>query len=625
MALKPQVIVGGVVGAALVVAGFVAPAMRSSASKTAAAALAQAGLAREALGDYDLGLPLLDARADLAALRQQNMSELRGSAADRFTALDAKLADIARQARISGATSNVPALGTDSASLSGAVSATASLVQANDAALDEALKLAHDADRQGGNVPGVASVVGDIEYLRAARALAEAQRLRTTLEAKQAGLLALALEWKRAQGNADYYKSLDFSGALEELREGVAEFEERALGAAAELTTLRRAIAERETELEQVRAELAETRGRLLEIETRGFTVGGDDSFATYRAAYREQSDKLRAAQRREQDLRFGALRGAELDAEDLVSGPLRGGELVEGLEKLRRRLVVAEQRAEKIAAGMTRLSEKVEFVTGTRRNAKEEEQRYETQRGGTRTGLDRARADVNRLAGEVVEKEKAAIQSAQAAVSAYRKAKTAIANRIKQARETRRERDPKNENARLKWIVDDRYSEPFGKSAEAAARLLEARAQTHRYEWLRTHIDALRQDSTTTGVSVDLSKKESLLEAARESAAQALNEATALFEDIVGRSPDQTKWIPQSSLAAVYYLLSKVEPTEADLHFGKAVETIKSALEGREHSPYLADAAKLRDLLKMLNPAAFGEGGPEEGDPEDDFSDDNG
>ena len=54
-------------------------------------------------------------------------------------------------------------------------------------------------------------------------------------------------------------------------------------------------------------------------------------------------------------------------------------------------------------------------------------------------------------------------------------------------------------------------------------------------------------------------------------------------------------------------------------------METVKSALEGREHSPYLADAAKLRDLLKKLNPSAFDESGLDEGDPEDDFSDDDG
>ncbi|MBU0638596.1 MAG: hypothetical protein KKB50_07005 [Planctomycetes bacterium] len=598
--MKAPIVIGIVIAAAVVAAGFVAPNLRSAQSKTAEQTLVQATKARRQLHRYDTYLPRLQRHAQLATLKEADLEALIEKSQETFDQLNQESSEAvrrlrARDERMGLPPSEVQPFRANASGVRAAIGSVEQLLRDNQALLTQAAQDARSASRDGPTVLGVANAEGMVEYVRAAALLAEAQELRRQLDTREARLLALGAEWKLAQGHGDLYAGLDVSEVLVDLQTDLEEIEALQTDARVKREALAAQVAERETALAEAQAELQQARTELLELEERGFVAGNDESFNAYRTGYVALNQRLRTLQEQEQLLTYGGTKDVELDDEDLLVGEIRGAGPLYGLEELRRRLVIAQEREKRLTTAKKGLTDRVAYVRESGRTAEQEEGRYTSRLAELRSRQEALMVGFEQLAADAFKKEDEALKAAQAA-NAWKGDAQSLQGR----------REANRQNPRLKMIVEDRYVSQVDPSAEAAAQTLLGRIYAQRITAVSKQISVLERFADITGGTFDAQPLKEVVDVARDEALKALEKASSTYERLVNSTPTTAKWLPQAGLATVYYLLSTVDTAQAAEHLSMAASTIQAALEGREQSPYVRAHVSFRDHLRRANADAF-------------------
>ncbi len=629
--MKPPILVGIGLAIVIVAASLLAPALRGAARKAQEQAEEQAALAVRELHRVNLGLPRLSELIDADALGEADLEPIVAAAREQLQEMareHAGLLQKAQQAAERAGLSPGP-IRPVSATAAGARQALAAFQQAlrdNDALLDKALADATAAVQADGSVPGAHQALGMVECVRAAGLLSEAHALRRRQSIAQSRLLGLAADWKHTQGYLDHFRGLDVAPIMAVVRTEVDDVSARRAAAAARVSDLAAQVAQRETALAQLKQQLRAARVELLDLEERGFTPGNDASFEAYRAQYRALTHVLQELQEREQLLRYGGLRAAEVVGDDPVTAEIVGGEQVHGLEELHHRLAMAEEAARRVNRANVALDEHVKYVRDAGQRAQAEAQRYQTLLAGLEAEQKEAGAEILSLATEALQQEGQALSAAEKAARAFNQSQRAADTRLRQIREQQRERDPQRKNDRLRILLQDKYIEHVGRSAEAAARVLAGRIHAQRIESSRRLLaDMELYAEINPEFEFDASPFENLLDTARDAGRQTVEEARDAYATILEKLENEpTVWVPLAALAATHHLLARLDEVEAGAHAEMAARFIQQAVERREESPYVKHYVRFRDHLSGVGaaPAAPAEEEDIFGDEDDIFAD---
>lgn len=612
--MKPPVLIGIILALVFVLAWVFAPALRGSQRKAAEAAQAQAALAQRQLARHSLTLRRL---APAAAVKTIEGARLEAAAAGAQTELARAAGELAEQARKSQRMAeryglslpDVPRLSADAGGVRAAADVLDGAVRANEDLLKKAIADAKAAMGIDGNALGVAYALGSAEYVRAVGLMVEAQKLREQQDLALARLLDAGSRWKRVRGYLDYSRGLDVSAIVTQLRADLDTLATLRAEAGARVTTLANELKQREDELAQAEAALRTKQAELLELEQRGFDAGHDDgpqSFAAFRERYLSLAAELRALQRRDDELRFGGRPGAELVGEELLEAEIRGGEPTAGVDELRRRLEMAQERARRLDRANLSLEEHIRYVTETGQRATTEAAQYQNRLQQLEAQQKTIVEEVQTLAAAAFDKESEALAAADAAVRAFSQASRAGQTWIQAAREVQRERDPNRKNPRLLLVTRDPYLEQVGRSAEAAARLLLARVHAGRLDATQGLIEDMGVFAQMNpAMKFDRSVFETQVQTARAAALETLDKARELYASISDKLSGQpTAWVPQAALAATYHLLARVDADRSAAYREQALDVIRKALDKREQFPYARPLVAFRDHLGGAAPA---------------------
>jgi hypothetical protein len=597
---------GVIVAVALLAAIYIVPRLFPTPAYQAQEALSKATEAMRTTRWYDPQLPQIGAEVEPAALKSADLQALADKHAETFAKMNEELSAAVRSRKtrdekLGMPSIDYPAPASTGPGLTGAVSQFEALLKTNEDLLERAGARARQALQEGPNTPGVAQIAGMVDYLKASRLLGAADLRQQELRRLQSEALAVAADYKTAAGQAEQYRTLDPAAIVEDLRKSIAELTAMQTQAAERVNQLTREVAEREQALLRVRTELDAARQALAAHEQQSFRPGDDAGFSAYRERFEQIAAKLRELQSQEQELATGGLRGAELEGLNLNEAALAGGEPVVGLDELQRRLALATSAAERLVSGRTALEARMRAVEQDGKSSAALADRFAQDAQKLKERLDRLTAEIAEVAGEIAEKEDAALAAAESAARTFRSSESAGDAWVRAAAELQREKDPEKTNARLKLIAEDALAGQVGASAAAEARLLAGRILEHRLARLNDQIRAVEQIADATGTAPAKDELQAAVTDTRDKALQALNDAAQGFEKFVGRAPATLKWIPNSSAAVAYYLLSRVDPAQASAHRAKALEALTKALDKQEQSPYLAAQVRLRDHLNAL------------------------
>jgi hypothetical protein len=199
---------------------------------------------------------------------------------------------------------------------------------------------------------------------------------------------------------------------------------------------------------------------------------------------------------------------------------------------------------------------------------------------------------------GQAVEYETAALDAVRDARSGFEKVDRAITEFKRKARDTQSNSDPERSNQRLSSIVNDKLVEHIGKSAEAAARVLEARIHLLRLESVTRQRVTLQKLTRLTGAELkDERTLTDLIAAARKDGLDTINTAIEIYNNLA-EDQGPTAWAPLSGKGAALYLKSRFEELQRDDLIYRAAETMQEAVKGRAQSPYLADHVIFSEYL---------------------------
>jgi hypothetical protein len=446
------------------------------------------------------------------------------------------------------------------------------------------------------------------ELVRAATLAAEARELRLSVHAAQADVLDTAIEWRRLKAEADGYADFDVKDILGKLGADRDEVAAAARDAESDVAKIEPLIREREQQLAAVRKALADGRNELLALEREGFRLGDDAAFQAYRQRYSEISARLAAAQEEEQRLALGGVRGAAFEEDETELGAASGGQVEPGLAELKRELDVARARSQRLNAALASLDAKTGAVEQVGESSRQSATRYEPQLAALRTALDEKRAALQKLETQAAEKESDALKAAQSAAAAFSGAERAVQSWISAAREAQSKSDPQRANERLKKIVADTAATRMAQAARAEARVAAGWVYYDRCAallWSKVLLERLA--ALLPGGVADTTTIDADIAAAREEGVKALHEARDLYDKLAAGG-GVTSWVPQAALASVHYLLSKIDPAQAETARDLAAQTIAKAVDKREKSPYLEWYVRLRDHLGAPKGAPSGE-----------------
>ena len=121
------------------------------------------------------------------------------------------------------------------------------------------------------------------------------------------------------------------------------------------------------------------------------------------------------------------------------------------------------------------------------------------------------------------------------------------------------------------------------------------------------------------SGSSLDPQALQNIQDAVQTAQAEGrktLNVAKGIYEQLSG-GPAEAAWRPKISLAAVYFLLAKLDPARAAENLSLAYEAIHDAVPGREQHPWMD--ARVVEFHTHLQKAAGAPGG----DPDENNFDD--
>lgn len=610
--MKPPLVIGAAIVLVVVAGGLFSRAFVSAATAGARQAQLSAELARRELDLFATGISELTSRIDLPGLKQSDLRALVDAYRTQFEGLapafNQAIGAAASRDKRAGFPTALKPIGLGAEAVKAALANYEKWIAQNDGLLKSAEKHANEARGVDAEAIGVNQVVGMVASLKAVLSLHEAETRQAELAEQQSQLIRLASAQKYERGDVDLFAGLDVKDTVEGLRKDLAEVSALEAQCGETAAALAAAVEQRRGELQAVGAELSAARDELLALEQKGFAAGDDAQFEAYRKKHAEVSARLRAAQQREEELRFGGRRGAVL-GDDLARGEIEGGEPVRPLADLEFELEKA--RAEQAGYGKSRgeVERQIEFV----------------QKRGTAAGEagDNARKNIQDLEARIkatferiaalldqsYSAERAALESAAAAARAFDASKRATGQWMARASTVQREQDPKRTNERLKIITNDEFlnrMDRIGASAEAAAYTLIGRIQTQRAVNLARHVKVMeRLTELLPGSQFDPKQIEERIATARDEAPKALGKARDAYEKLVTSGPANVAWVPQAHLASVYYLMAQAEPAAAEAHLQKALESIEAAVTGREHSPYLAAHVNFRAHLRAAVKAA--------------------
>lgn len=597
---------GVIVAVALLAAIYIVPRLFPTPAYRAQEALSKATEAMRTAHWYDPQLPQIGAEVRPDSLKSADLQALADKNAETFAKMNEELSAAvrnrkARDQKLGMPAIDYPAPASTGPGLTSAVSHFETLLKYNEDLLERAGARAREALQQGPNTPGVAQIAGMVDYLKASRLLGAAELAQQDLRPLESQALAVAADYKAAAGQAELYRTLAPAAIIEDLKKSIAELTTMQTQAAEQVNQLTREVTEREQALAKVRADLDAARQALVAHEQQSFRPGDDAGFNAYRERYEQIAAKLRELQVQEQELATGGLRGAELEGLNLNEAALAGGEPIVGLDELQRRLALATATAERLVSGRTALEERMRAIEQEGKSSAALADRFAQDAQKLKERLDQLTAEIAKVAGEIAQKEDAALAAAESAARAFRSSETAGDAWVRAAAELQREKDPEKTNARLKLIADDAFAGQFGASAAAESRLLSGRILSHRLSRLNDQIRVVEQIADATGTAPAKDELQAALVDTRDKALQALNDAVQGFEKLVGRAPATLKWIPNSSAAVAYYLLSRVDTAQASALRAKALDALAKALDKQEQSPYLAAQVRLRDHLNAI------------------------
>lgn len=639
--LKPSILVGVVILAAIISAGILAPEFRSAEIKAADQAREEAALAARLLHRYDYRLGQLARRADPKNLQDADFDTLiemsmrdpvsrkERPVRDLLQEYNKKNAPLLDQMKRDAENAGLPAPvvelpAVSAAGLKQALSQYEGALKNNADLLKQAAQ--HAKSARTGNIVGAAQISGMAEYTRAAALLAEARILRQEQQLWQARLLLLGGQWGAYQADEDYLAGLDVVDILAALRQDLDEIRQLHTEAASAASTLATIVAGRTQELAEVEQELRQGQEDLFALERQGFIAGDDESFQAYRDRYLELSNHLREREEREQLLRLGGRANARFDGDDLETATVTGGDEVVGLEVLQPRLAAVEDKAGRLANAVAVLEGHIEFVGHMGQAAREGQDRYT----GLQELLDAEQKEtqprVMDLDQEASEKEAEALKAAREAVSAYRDSQQVIDKWVREAREVQSNKDTERKNTRLNMIVGDKYFPQIGSSAEAAALVLIGRIHAQRIEANQSLIDDMNIFvELRPGTEFIADQFVEKIAASRADALDKLSKAGEIYKKLISQAPVTTKWIAQAGQATVLHLLARIDQLGAKMYLASALGLAQEATQGREHSPYLQKHVLFRDhLRKQVVPGTMEPEPPaDEDDSQDDMFDD--
>ena len=619
--MKQPIAVGIVIAVVILGGALSAPALRSSAGKNRAQALEQAELARRMLAYVATRVANAAVANELSALKSADLRSLIESSPDSFAALEAEFRKAVGKANATD--SKNEARGVKSSSLqpidiAGAVGSFESRLAEDLKLLAAAEQAAKSADSHGVSVMAVKQIAGMVDYLKASLALAESQRYRKQLVAQRDATLKIGAALMLAQSRVDEFRGLDVTEIVADLKTSLDEASAAESEARTEADSLEALVAERRQELDDVSGKLTAVRAELLTHEQSGFTAGDDSSFGSYRDKYRTLNEALRRHQREEQTLRFGGLKDASFDSEDFLEASITGGEPVTALSELEWRLQDARSQAGGYRIARESAEQTIKDIRAVGETAGGNQADYESRIAKLREELKTIRQSQSPVIKSALEKENEALEAGRRARDAFKAAADAATAWVRDARTLRGELDPDKLNERLNDIENDRFVTRIGPSSQGAALLLIARVDAQRILDFEREIEARNQFSEfVPGFDFGSTQvMNEMISTAREDGTTSLKDAITLYEDLANGA-GATAWVPRTALAAAHYLMSKIDPVNADQHLATALATMDEAVAGQEHSPYLLQYVRFRNHLRFIvdrdavpevDPGDFGE-----------------
>lgn len=584
---------GLILSAVLVAAVFVTPKFLPASPNPATLDAEQAAeLARRQLNAYDTALPPLGSQASLDQLKQAEFEQLVQRDSEQFNALGERFSEEVRRVRSLDQRSDMPAgdlraVSMNASGISASVGSFERQLQQNQKLLADAGKSAGGAGSSGREIASVGQIAGAINMTEAENQLSQARRVRAEITGTLGELFAAAAAWKGASGERDYNSGLKVSDISDGLSADVVEIESAAGEARDESAALRQSIATLESELKQVMEELGRLRAQRIEMEKTGFTAGNDSSFNSYRDQYVAVGARMVELQLREQELEFGAVAGDEAADEQFI-----------GLNELKRRLAVAEEREAGLAEALSALNARRDLVAGIGGEAEARGEHY-AKRLDTVAGEARnVHTRVIELQKQATDLEAKALNAAQQAASAYGRAKAAVSTWKGNASALQSKVDPQRLNDRLKEIAKDDFASDYPTSSEAQAKILIGRIQTERALGIANILDTIRRASEMApALEFDISELQGQYDAAREEAVKSLGEARDLYERLAQKSSN-TSWVHQASLAMIYHLLAQVDEAGANQHRSNLIDQLGKAIANRTQSPHLRREVELYTQL---------------------------
>jgi len=582
-----------ILAAGLLTPTFLPPATGPNTLK----ALEEAELARRQLYAHNATLPLVEARSDLAQLKEADFDKLVERSQEALSELSQefskRMSEAAAHDRRSGMPkSDLRPFAPSSAGVRSAVSSFEGFLRENRKLLDDALRSSRSASQADRNALGVGQMGGAIKLAEAAQSLAKARRLHSQLTAKQSRVLAAAAEWAATRAERDHYSGLDVTVIRNDLDRDLEEIQTALTQTQAQVGELTRVVVEREQTLAGLRAELEQARTQRLSMEEMGFIVGDDESFTAYREKYRQLSQRLRELQDQEQRLTFGGIQGGSMVG-DLLEGEIEGGEPVVGLHELQRRLASAQNKLERYTRGRKALEDKISLVGMVGDEAQTQEEQYAARLETLRGEVDQMREEMVALAQRAFEKEELALGAAREAANAFKREKTAVDRWIGDARSLQQQEDPQRTNERLKRIISDSVAADFATSAEMQAETFVGRIQTERALGLRGYLDTLGRIAELTGGEFEPGALQEQFNTAHDEAVRVLNKARETYQQLARKETD-TSWVHQAALATVHHLLWQIDEFNAEQHRSDLIDQLGRVVANRSQHPELQEQVKL-------------------------------
>lgn len=593
--MRTSVLVGFVLGALLVAGWYFVPTVMDDAARTnALEAAQQAELARRQLDRYSsmatTAAKHLDSGAMLSDGDFQKYSEIAEAAA------------AAHATQFEGIDSPPPPPPTATAeAMRSGVQAFNSHKPINTAYLDDAISNTRQAAQlvRGQPIAHVALIQGAALLMDAHNKLRDAQRARVAVEVALNQAFKFAIRERYQRNRQNYYSELDTDPIITDLRTGEfgqSELEAQLEATKAELASVAEQLNSRAEQLELVSAQLAQAQQERLQLEAR--RAEGGIGFNAFRSSYGGVMQRLAELQVQEELLTHGGLRGAEVDAANPVSGPISGGEPVRGAVELAADKTRLEAVRERLVGAIEEIDSQVKQVEKSAELNDAAAANYGSRAGQYKEAVINAQGTLGELTSNAVRLETEALKAARDARGAFEQADRAIADFKREARTVQSDRDPERQNQRLRAILADQLVDQIGKTAEAAARVLEARILLLRLESVERQRVMLEQIARlAAGELTDERTLTDLIAAARKEGLDTLNAAIDIYADLAS-DEDATVWVNLAGHGTAVYLKSRFDSVQGpDLAF-EAARIMQTAVEGREQSPYLAKHVLFRDYL---------------------------